>query len=248
MLQIYEAILMPWVILGCITFLVLLKIPAPYGKFTKTSWGPMIPSQLGWFVMEIISPAMFAYFFLIGDTDKNWVMWVFFICWVGHYTNRSIIYPLRQKNPAKMPLSIALFAFLFNVVNGFLNGYFLGSIQSYTIDYLSNWNFILGIILFIVGMRINMQSDTILLNLRSENKGYHIPNGRFFKYVSYPNYFGEILEWTAFALMTWSWAGLSFMIWTMANLVPRAIKGHQWYHQQFDDYPKDRKAIFPFVL
>ena len=248
MLQIYEAILMPWIILGCITFLVLLKIPAPYGKFTKTNWGPMIPSQLGWFVMEIISPVMFAYFFLIGDTDKNWIMWVFFICWVGHYTNRSIIYPLRQKNPAKMPLSIALFAFLFNVVNGFLNGYFLGSIQSYTMDYLSNWNFILGIILFLIGMRINMQSDTILLSLRSKNKGYQIPKGGFFKYISYPNYFGEILEWTAFALMTWSWAGLSFMIWTMANLVPRAIKGHQWYHQQFDDYPEDRKAIFPFVL
>ena len=248
MLQIYEAILMPWVILGCITFLVLLKIPAPYGKFTKTSWGPMIPSQLGWFVMEIISPAMFAYFFLIGDTDKNWVMWVFFICWVGHYTNRSIIYPLRQKNPAKMPLSIALFAFLFNIVNGFVNGYFLGSIQSYTMDYLSNWNFILGVILFIIGMRINMQSDTILLSLRSKNKGYQIPKGGVFKYISYPNYFGEILEWTAFALMTWSWAGFSFMIWTMANLVPRAIKGHEWYHQQFDDYPKDRKAIFPFFL
>ena len=248
MLQIYEAILMPWIILGCITFLVLLKIPAPYGKFTKTNWGPMIPSQLGWFVMEIISPIMFAYFFLVGNTNKNWVMWVFFICWVGHYTNRSIIYPLRQKNPAKMPLSIALFAFLFNVVNGFLNGYFLGSIQSYTMDYLSNWNFILGIILFLIGMRINMQSDTILLSLRSKNKGYQIPKGGFFKYISYPNYFGEILEWTAFALMTWSWAGLSFMIWTMANLVPRAIKGHQWYHQQFDDYPKDRKAIFPFVL
>ena len=248
MLQIYEAILMPWIILGCITFLVLLKIPAPYGKFTKTNWGPMIPSQLGWFVMEIISPIMFAYFFLVGNTNKNWVMWVFFICWVGHYTNRSIIYPLRQKNPAKMPLSIALFAFLFNVVNGFVNGYFLGSIQSYPIDYLSNWNFILGIILFLIGMRINMQSDTILLSLRSKNKGYQIPKGGFFKYISYPNYFGEILEWTAFALMTWSWAGLSFMIWTMANLVPRAIKGHQWYHQQFDDYPKDRKAIFPFVL
>ena len=248
MLQIYEAILMPWVILGCITFLVLLKIPAPYGKFTKTSWGPMIPSQLGWFVMEIISPAMFAYFFLIGDTDKNWVMWVFFICWVGHYTNRSIIYPLRQKNPAKMPLSIALFAFLFNIVNGFVNGYFLGSIQSYTMDYLSNWNFILGVILFLIGMRINMQSDTILLNLRSKNKGYQIPKGGFFKYVSYPNYFGEILEWIAFALMTWSWAGFSFMIWTMANLVPRAIKGHEWYHQQFDNYPKNRKAIFPFFL
>ncbi|MEC7822245.1 MAG: DUF1295 domain-containing protein [Candidatus Neomarinimicrobiota bacterium] len=248
MLQIYEAILIPWVILGCITFFVLLKIPAPYGKFTKTNWGPMIPSQLGWFVMEIISPIMFAYLFLAGDMEKNWITWVFFMCWVGHYTNRSIIYPLRQENPAKMPLSIAIFAFTFNIVNGFINGYFLGSVQSYTIDYLTNWNFILGIVLFLIGMKINMQSDTILLKLRSENKGYQIPTGGFFKYVSYPNYFGEILEWTAFALMTWSWAGLSFMIWTMANLVPRAIKGHEWYHQKFDDYPKDRKAIFPFFL
>ena len=40
--QIYEAILMPWIILGCITFLVLLKIPAPYGKFTKTNWSKEI--------------------------------------------------------------------------------------------------------------------------------------------------------------------------------------------------------------
>ena len=52
----------------------------------------------------------------------------------------------------------------------------------------------------------------------------------------------------AFALMTWSLAGLSFMIWTMANLVPRAIKGHQWYHDKFESYPKNRKAIFPFII
>jgi 3-oxo-5-alpha-steroid 4-dehydrogenase 1 len=52
----------------------------------------------------------------------------------------------------------------------------------------------------------------------------------------------------AFAIMTWSLAGLSFMIWTMANLVPRAIKGHQWYHSKFESYPKNRKAIFPFII
>ena len=248
MLQIYEMILMPWIILGVVIFIILLKIPAPYGKFSKTSWGPMIPSKLGWFVMEIISPVAFAYFFLTGLEEKSWITWVFFICWMGHYSNRSIIYPMRQKNPAKMPLSIAVFALLFNIINGFINGYFLGSMEPYLIDYATNWNFILGIILFAVGMVINMQSDTILLKLRSENKGYQIPRGGLFKYISYPNYFGEILEWTAFALMTWSWAGLSFMIWTMANLVPRAIKGHQWYHQQFDDYPKERKAIFPFFF
>ena len=77
---------------------------------------------------------------------------------------------------------------------------------------------------------------------------YKIPEGFMFRYVSFPNYFGEILEWMAFAIMTWSLAGLSFMIWTMANLVPRAIKGHQWYHNKFESYPKNRKAIFPFII
>ena len=79
MLQIYEMILMPWIILGVVTFIILLKIPAPYGKFSNTSWGPMIPSKLGWFVMEIISPVAFAYFFLTGLEEKSWITWVFFI-------------------------------------------------------------------------------------------------------------------------------------------------------------------------
>jgi 3-oxo-5-alpha-steroid 4-dehydrogenase 1 len=48
--------------------------------------------------------------------------------------------------------------------------------------------------------------------------------------------------------MTWSLAGFSFMIWTMANLVPRAIAGHKWYKRAFDNYPSNRKAIFPFIL
>ena len=78
-----------------------------------------------------------------------------------------------------------------------------------------------------------MKSDTILLNLRSENKGYQIPNGGFFKYVSYPNYFGEILEWIGFAILTWSFSGLSFALWTISNLLPRSIKHHNWYKKEF---------------
>ena len=98
-------------------------------------------------------------------------------------------------------------------------------------------------------MIINIKSDDILMKLRKNyGEGYHSPRGFLYKYVSCPNYLGEILEWMAFAIMTWSLAGLSFMIWTMANLVPRAIKGHQWYHSKFESYPKDRKAIFPFII
>jgi 3-oxo-5-alpha-steroid 4-dehydrogenase 1 len=49
-------------------------------------------------------------------------------------------------------------------------------------------------------------------------------------------------------MATWSLAGLSFALWTFANLVPRALSNHRWYKEQFPDYPKNRKAILPFLL
>ena len=52
-----------------------------------------------------------------------------------------------------------------------------------------------------------------------------------FNYISCPNHFGEIIEWFGFAIMTWSLPGLSFAIWTVCNLLPRAIHHHAWYKQ-----------------
>jgi 3-oxo-5-alpha-steroid 4-dehydrogenase 1 len=208
----------------------------------------MIPSQLGWVIMEIMSPIMIGYFFLTGPIEKSLVSYIFLILWLGHYLNRGIIYPIRQKNPSKMPFLIIFLALMFNTINGFINGYYLGFIQAYPLEYVYEWNFILGIILFFVGATINIKSDNILLRLRSNKKGYHIPHGFMYKYVSYPNYLGEIIEWFAFALMTWSLAGLSFAVWTIANLIPRAIAGHKWYNKTFENYPKNRKALFPHLL
>ena len=61
------------------------------------------------------------------------------------------------------------------------------------------------------------------MNLRkTKGNGYHIPEGFLFKYVSCPNYLGEIIEWLGWAILTLSPAGLVFFIWTFSNLVPRA--------------------------
>ena len=62
------------------------------------------------------------------------------------------------------------------------------------------------------------------------------------------NYYGELLEWTGWAIATWSLAGASFAIWTFANLVPRALASHKWYIRQFPEYPKNRKAVIPYLL
>ena len=68
-----------------------------------------------------------------------------------------------------------------------------------------------------------------------------------FKWISCPNYFGEILEWIGWALATWSLAGLSFAVWAIANLVPRARANHKWYLENFAEYPRSRKALIPKI-
>ena len=51
----------------------------------------------------------------------------------------------------------------------------------------------------------------ILRNLRAPGEtGYKIPVGGLFRWVSSPNYFGELLEWTGWAIATWSIPGVAF--------------------------------------
>jgi protein-S-isoprenylcysteine O-methyltransferase Ste14 len=69
-----------------------------------------------------------------------------------------------------------------------------------------------------------------------------------FEMISCANYFGEIVEWLGWAVLTWSLAGLTFALWTAANLVPRARAHHEWYRMHFPDYPDRRKAIIPYLI
>jgi len=240
-----------WTVFAILLIPVLMKITAPYGRHARSGWGTMINNTLGWVVMELPSPVCFALAFFSSDVPKSNINFLLMGMWMLHYINRSIIFPLRYPNKNKqMPLSIALNAVFFNLVNGSINGYFLGVVQpQYAAGYLMQWNFILGVTLFAAGYLINIQSDNILLRLRKPGEtGYKIPHGGFYRFISCPNYFGEIIEWTGFALAAWSLPSLSFAVWTFANLAPRAIANHKWYLEKFSDYPKERKALIPFVF
>lgn len=146
-----------------------------------------------------------------------------------------------------MPVLIVLLAIIFNLINGFFNGFWFGTLATdYSHAWLFDYRFISGLLIFVIGMTINISSDNKLINLRKGGKaGYYIPKGGLFNYVSSPNLLGEIIEWTGWAIMGWSLPGFSFAIWTMANLIPRAINHHNWYLAKFDDYPKNRKVIIP---
>lgn len=248
--SIFQIIVYSWIGLALITFCSLFFVTAPFGRHSSKEWGPMINARLGWVIMELPSPVLLSFFYFTGESEPNTVTLIFWGLWMVHYTNRTLIYPFRQRDHGKkMPVMIIGSALFFNFMNPFVNGYFLGNYgHLYDATWLSSPQFILGMILFVVGMLINIQSDNILLNLRKPGEtGYKIPQGGLFPYVSCPNLFGEIIEWIGFAIMIWALPALSFAIWTFANLAPRAIAHHKWYHEKFTDYPKERKAVIPFL-
>jgi len=228
----------------------LLFVSAPYGRHLRSGWGPTVPAKLGWLVMELPSVFAFAVFFFAGRHALTWAPLVLFGVWQLHYVHRTLIYPFRMRSSGKrMPLSVVAMALMFTLVNGYVNGHWVGELGSYPTSWLWDPRMLAGCVLFVVGFVTNVRADSRLFRLRAPGEqGYKLPRGGLHELVSCPNYFGEILEWCGWALATWSLAGLSFAVFTLANLVPRALTHHRWYQEEFEDFPSSRKAIFPFLL
>jgi hypothetical protein len=240
-----------WSLLALTLFPVQFFVTAPYGRHARTDWGPSISNRLGWCLMELVSLVVFAGLFLAGPAEKTAPMWVFFALWTAHYVNRSLIFPWRTHTAGKrIPLAIVGSAAAFNIVNAGLNGLYLGwAGASYPTAWLLDPRFIAGLALFAAGAAINIASDNRLIGLRTGGeRGYTIPRGGLFEWVSCPNLMGEIVQWWGFALMCWNLPALSFAIWTAANLIPRAVSHHRWYHRTFPDYPPTRRAVIPTLL
>ena len=234
-----------WILIALIVLPINLIYKAPYGKHSTKKWGKSIDNKTGWILMEL--PALLTcpliYFTISEEINLNVV---FIVLWITHYLNRTVIYPLRIKTKGKkIPIAIVASAFFFNMVNGILNGYFLTLVQ---FESISNMYLILGFVIFFIGFYINISSDNILIKLRTNQKGYVIPKGGLFNHVSCPNFFGEIIEWLGFAVMTLNPGSISFLIWTICNLIPRSKAHHKWYQNNFENYPKKRKAVIPYFL
>jgi len=247
----YYYALIAWIGLAMITFVFLLIFkPSTYGrhaKITKLS----INNRLGWFIMELPTVILMPYFFFKDSPDNNAVILCFLALYIIHYINRVFIFPFKLRTQGKkIPILIVFSAIIFNICNTYFIGYYFSQATSlYDINWFFSPPFIIGLMIFLIGAYINHQSDTILMNLRkgSEN-GYKIPYGGFFRHVSCPNHLGEIVEWIGFAILTCSLPTFAFALWTIANLVPRAIQHHYWYKQKFPNYPKNRKAILPYLI
>ncbi|MBW2731270.1 MAG: DUF1295 domain-containing protein [Deltaproteobacteria bacterium] len=247
----YPWLLVVWGALAPLVLVALLFVAAPYGRHARAGWGWGIGSRLAWLLME--SPTLWVFLLCVALAPRptQLVGWILSAMYLGHYVHRVLIYPLRlQRTSRPMPASVVGMAFFFNLVNAYLQGRALHGLgPGYPESWLSDARFVVGAVLFVLGMVINIRADSTLLHLRREStSGYQIPRGGLYERISCPNYFGEIVEWGGFALACWSPPALVFWLWVLANLAPRALAHHRWYRETFANYPPQRRALLPWVL
>lgn len=184
----YGYLVVFWFALAAITFVTILFIPAPYGRFTRRGWGLRLNPRLGWVLMELSAALCFLVLYLLGNHRDQPASVLLLAFWMAHYVYRSLVYPF--------------------------------------------------------SIRGNRRQTTLITG----ETGYRIPYAGAYRYVSCPNYLGEMVQSGGWALACWSIGGLAFFVWTVANLAPRALSTHRWYRNTFQDYANDRRALVPFVV
>jgi 3-oxo-5-alpha-steroid 4-dehydrogenase 1 len=234
----------PWCVLAAaaVVFPLLFFVTAPYGRHFRPGWGPAIGSRVGWIAMEWPSVLVFALVWMANPRFGTPSVLVLGVLWLVHYLQRTLVFSLLLRDTGKRQavLTVGL-GMVFNLVNATGNAVAL-------VDRPLDTTFAAGVMLFLAGFLTNVHSDHVLRTLRAPGEsGYKVPFGGGFRYVSAPNYLGEIVEWVGFAIAAQTLAAWAFAAFTFANLAPRAVANHRWYRERFPDYPDERRALIPFV-
>lgn len=246
----YDYLLIGWFVLAAAIFVTLFFVTAPYGRFARDGWGPRLNVRLAWVLMESPSWLGLTVLLLLSTRPPGTAAYVLYAMWLGHYIYRSLVYPITLTRSAhRVPVLIVVFGAMFNCGNAYLNGRWLFAFgPGYDSSWLLDVRFLCGIVVFCAGVGINQWAD---ISLRRQRKaaggGYIVPTGGLYSYICSPNYLGEILEWGGWALASWSVAGLSFFVWTVANLAPRAHAHRAWYRRTFTEFPESRKRLIPWI-
>lgn len=137
-------------------WLVPLGIKIGYGRLKNSILSLDLPPKLAWFLFEVPN-LVWAFYFILVRGDQLSLGYGLFIV---HYINRCIIYPLGLKTTNRVPLEIAVTAASFTFANGFLQG---TSNEKMNEGYEQNKIVrVLGLLLFFLGLFINIKSDQIL--------------------------------------------------------------------------------------
>ncbi|KAM7532230.1 hypothetical protein LguiB_035640 [Lonicera macranthoides] len=105
-----------------------------------------------------------------------------------------------------------------------------------------------GVAIFLAGILGNFYHHFILSNMRNGDKEYKIPRGGLFNLVICPHYLFEILGFLGASCISQTLYAFSFTLGTTGYLIGRSYATRKWYLSKFEDFPKDVKALIPFIF
>lgn len=242
---------------------------------TSTPSSLNIPGRLAWFTMEV--PGFLTLLYTIRSLspgDLPWQNKVLAALFTIHYSYRAVAFPFLQPSMAPIHAVVWASALGFQLINGTLLGAWLGrygpttqaewGVQSSTVQFVG------GISLFYLGLAANYYHDEELREIRRREqrrqeriareegkavadvgKHYSVPQAGLFKWVLYPHYLCEWVEWCGF----WIAAGLGcapagmFVVNEVCSMLPRAVRGRRWYEERFgEEKIRGRWAVLPGVV
>ena len=250
---VFDTVVAAMAAMAVIVFLALHRVEAAYGMTYSSKWGPAVNNRTGWVVMEAPAFVCMLLLWVASPRATEVPQAVMGGLFLAHYFQRTFIFPFLMRGKSRMPLAIVAMGMLFNSVNAYMIGGWLFHISPqgyYPPSWVISPQFIFGTALFLAGMAVNIHSDHVIRNLRKPGDSRHyIPKKGMYRFVTAGNYFGEFMEWTGFAILTWSLPGAVFALWTFANLAPRARSLHKRYSDEFGEEftALHRKYIIPFI-
>lgn len=222
--------------------------------------------QIGWitvFLAEYAGP-LFIYLWLYtrpwifygdfaGLSSSHTVVHIAAACWTIHYAKRILeTLFVHRFSHATMPMTNLFkncsYYWLFTVYVAYHVNHPLYTppciLQVYG-----------GLAAFLISELGNLSVHVALRNLRPPGTTVRrIPVSTsnpftvLFNFVSCPNYTYEFFSWVAFTIMTQCLPAGLFALAGMYQMTVWAIGKHRNYRKEFPNYPKQRKAILPFLI
>lgn len=107
----------------------------------------------------------------------------------------------------------------------------------------------IGVLIFLVGIIGNFYHHYLLSKLRgSKEKGYKIPQGGLFSMVICPHYLFEILGFVGISFISQTSFSFGCAVGVALYLSARSNVTRKWYLSKFENFPKNVKALVPFVF
>ncbi|KAK6138003.1 hypothetical protein DH2020_028257 [Rehmannia glutinosa] len=212
----------------------------------KKKKGKVVPSKVGMIV--IYTPAFvvglstfilfplgdFRFTLLRSAVTAHFFKRVFEVLFVHKYSGSMDV-------EIMVPISLSYFSFSAITI---YNQHLMQSLPEPAIDLKY-----IGIPMFLLGIAGNFYHHYLLSKLRTKgDKQYKIPQGGLFSLVICPHYLFEILGFFGMCCMSQTLYAFSYTMGSTFYLMGRSYATRKWYKSKFEDFPKDVKALIPYIF